>query len=77
MDYIACQATLSVDFPGKNTVVGCHFLLQAIFPTQGSNPGLLHWQVDSLPLRHLGSSHFYSSYVIYLRAKNGEDREKS
>ena len=30
------------DFPGKNTGVGCHFLLQGIFPTQGWNPGLLH-----------------------------------
>ena len=28
--------------PGKNTGVGCHFLLQGFFPTQGSNPGLLH-----------------------------------
>ena len=39
--------------PGKNTGVGCHFLLQRIFPTQGSNPhllGLLHWQAGSLPL---------------------------
>ena len=26
-----------------------HFLLQGIFPTHGSNPGLLHWQVDSSP----------------------------
>ena len=30
------------DFPGNNTGVGCHFLLQGIFPTQGSNPGLPH-----------------------------------
>ena len=30
------------DFPGKNTGVGCHFLLQEIFLTQGSNPHLLH-----------------------------------
>ena len=30
------------DFPGKNTEVGCHVLLQGIFPTQGSNPHLLH-----------------------------------
>ena len=30
------------DFPGKNTGVGCHFLLQGIFLTQGSNPGLPH-----------------------------------
>ena len=28
------------NFPGKNTGVACHFLLQGIFPTQGSNPGL-------------------------------------
>jgi len=28
------------DFPGKSTGVGCHFLLQEIFPTQGLNPGL-------------------------------------
>ena len=28
--------------PGKNTGVDCHFLLQGIFLTQGSNPGLLH-----------------------------------
>ena len=31
------------DSPGKNTGVDCHFLLQGIFPTQGSNPGLPHW----------------------------------
>ena len=30
------------DFPGKNAGVGCRFLLQGIFLTQGSNPGLLH-----------------------------------
>ena len=30
------------DFPGKSTGVGCHFLLQGIFPTQGSNPVLPH-----------------------------------
>ena len=28
--------------PGKNTGVGCHFLLQGIFSTQGLSPGLLH-----------------------------------
>ena len=30
------------DSPGKDTGVGCHSLLQWIFPTQGSNLGLLH-----------------------------------
>ena len=36
---------------GKNTGVGCHFLLPGIFPTQESNPRLLHWQANSLPPR--------------------------
>ena len=39
--------------PGSsNTGVCCHFLLQGLFPTQESNPCLLHWQADSLPLSH-------------------------
>ena len=40
------------DFPGKNIGVGCHFLLQWIFPTQRLNLPLLHWQADSSPLIH-------------------------
>ena len=48
----SCQALCAWNFPGKSTRVGCHFLLQGLFPCQGSNPCLLHllyWQVDSLP----------------------------
>ena len=45
---VACQTPLIMDSPGKNGGVGCHALLQWIFPTQGSNPSLLYWQVDSL-----------------------------
>ena len=55
---VACQASLSMDFPGKNTVVECHSLLQRISPTQALNlrlSRLLHWQAGSLPLSHLGS----------------------
>ena len=39
------------DSPGKNTGVGCHTLLQEIFPTQGLNPGLTHcrWTLPSEP----------------------------
>ena len=37
--------------------MGCHALLQGIFPTQGSNLGLLHWQVDSSLLSPQGSPH--------------------
>ena len=41
------------DSPGKNTGMGFHVFLQGIFPTQGSNPRLLHllpWQAGSLTL---------------------------
>ena len=34
------------DFPGKNTGVCCHLLLQGLFLTQRLNPWLLHWQAD-------------------------------
>ena len=35
------------NFPGKNIELGCHFLLWQTFPVLGSNPCLLHPQVDS------------------------------
>ena len=41
------------DYPGKNSGVGCHFLLQRTFPTQGRSLHplcLLHWQADPLRL---------------------------
>ena len=40
------------DSPGKNTGVGCHFLLQGVFLTQGLTLCLLHWQVDLVSLNH-------------------------
>ena len=46
------------DSSGKDTGVGCHELLQGIFPTQGLNLCLLcllHWQLGSLPLAPPGS----------------------
>ena len=61
---VACTKLLRPwDFQGKSTGVGCHFLLQGIFPTQGSNPGLSHcrqtltvWatrEIQSVPLFNL------------------------
>ena len=47
----AHQVPLSLGFSQQ---VGCHFLLQGIFPTQGLNPRPPNWQV-ALPLSHLGS----------------------
>ena len=46
---VSYQAPLSMDSPGKNAGVDCQALLQGMFPTWGSNPRLLHQQVDSLP----------------------------
>ena len=54
MDY-SYPGSCPWDFPGKNTGVDCHFLLQGIFLVQELNLHLLHWQVDSLPLRRQGS----------------------
>ena len=53
--------------PGKNTGMGCHPLLQGIFPIQGSNPHLLHllhWQGDSLPPAPLGKPKVLSKYLL-------------
>ena len=41
--------------PGQNTGVGSLSLLQGIFPTQGSNPGLLHCRQILYQLRHKGN----------------------
>ena len=54
--------------PGKNTGVGCHALLQGIFPTQGSNPGLPYCRRILYHLNHQGSPHdsvcmLYTVYV--------------
>ena len=44
-------------FPGKNTGVDCHFLLQGVFPTKGSNPRLNH--ISCLPLLHCRKLFFF------------------
>ena len=46
------------DSPGKNSGVGCHALLQGIFPTQGSNPGPPHCRWIPYHLNHQGSPLF-------------------
>ena len=65
----ACQAPLSVDFPGKNTRVGYHALLQGIFSTEGLNLTLLcllHWWVSSLALAPLVNSDLYFSFQFLI-----------
>ena len=51
---VAYRLLLPWDFPGKNTGVGCHFLLQEIFPTQGLNTGPLHCRQTLYHLSHQG-----------------------
>ena len=53
-----CQVPWSM---GKNTGVVCYFLLQKIFLTQGSNPGLLHCRQILYQLSYQGSSKKYWS----------------
>ena len=57
MDYSPPGSPVHGEFPGENTGVACHALLQGILPTQELNLsllGLLHWQESSLPLAPLG-----------------------
>ena len=66
---VARQAPLSRDSPGKNTVVGCPAFLQAIFPTQGSNPRLLcllYCRRILYPLSYLGSFVFIGVSMVSL-----------
>ena len=49
MNYSPPGSSVHEIFPGKDTGVGCHFLLQGIFPTQGLNPGLLCCRQILLP----------------------------
>ena len=54
--------------PGQNTGVGSHSLLQGIFPTQGSNPGLPNCRRILYQLSHQGSSRILE-WVAYLFSK--------
>ena len=56
LDCSPAGSTVHGIFQARALELGCRFLLQQIFSTQGSNPHLLrllHWQADSLPLCHL------------------------
>ena len=64
---VARQVILPWYFPGKNTRVGCHFLFQWNFLTQGLNQCLLwplQWEANSLLLSHLGSEMYDTVLLI-------------
>ena len=54
------------DSPGKNTGVGCHALLQEIFPTPGWNPGLPHCRQILYCLSHQESPRYYVLNICYV-----------
>ena len=55
MDCSPPDSSVHGDSPGKNSGVGCHALLQGIFPSQGLNPGLPHCRQILYHLSHQGS----------------------
>ena len=64
MDCSPPHSSVHGDSPGKNTGVGYHTLLQGIFPTQGSNPGLPHCRWILYQLSHKGSQEYWSGQPI-------------
>ena len=52
------------DSSGKNTGVGCHFLLQGIFLTQGLNPGLPHCRQILYRLSHHGNRNSIHYFIL-------------
>ena len=54
-----------MEFSWQNIGMGIHFLLQGIFPTQGLNPGFIHWQAESSPSEPAGKP-FHGKYRFIL-----------
>ena len=62
MDCSPPVSSVYEDSPGKNTGVGYYTLLQGAFPTQGSNPGLLHREQILYRLSYQGSPLYLYSW---------------
>jgi len=63
MDCSPPGSSVHGDPSGKNTGVGCHSLLQGIFPTQGLNPGLPHYREVLYCLNNQGSPNNWISHT--------------
>ena len=68
---VANRTPLSMGFSRKVTGVGCHFLLQGIFLSQGSNPGLPHCGQTLYHLSH------YEINKVTLGFPGGSDGKES
>ena len=65
---VSCQAPCPWNFPGKNIGVGCHFLLQGIFLTQGLNLHLLHCRQSlySWAVREFPGASFKRALILFM-----------
>ena len=57
--------------------VGCHVLLQGIFPTQGSNPDLLHYRQILFQLSHKGSTRILERVAYPFSSRSSQPRNRS
>ena len=65
------------DFPGKNTGVDFHALLQGIFPTQGLNLGLLHCRWILYQLSHKGSQRILEWVAYSFSSRSSRRRNRT
>ena len=63
--------------PGQNTGVGSLSLLQGIFPTQGSNPGLLHCRWILYQLSHKGSPRILEWVAYHFSSRSSLPRNQT
>ena len=68
---------LFVDSPVQNTIVGSHSLLQGIFPTQGSSPGLLNCRWILYQLSHKGSPRILEWVAYHFSSRSSRPRKRT
>ena len=71
-----CNPSVHGDSPSKDTGVGCHALLQGIFPTQGSNPGLLCCMWILYCLCHQGSQRILIWVAYFFSSGSSQPRKQ-
>ena len=76
MDCSQPGSSVHGDSPGKNTGVGCHALLQRIFPTWGSNTGLLYYRWILYCLSHQGSPREALAHVYWRKNRKSTSVER-
>ena len=77
MDCSPPGSSVHGDSPGKNTGVGCHTLLQEIFPTQESNPGLPHCRQVLYCLSHQGNSRILKWIAYPFSRESSQPRDRT